>query len=72
MKNMPEVAFASNSDPLFSIFEELVQVVSDTVDEHLPVHEFEQQTFQLLLTFGRRLQQRVFDRLGDGDLGGID
>ncbi len=66
---MPQNVLAAKSQQLHQIVDDLMKIVADAVQRHVPIHEVEKQTFQRLLEAGRTTVQLLVDCLGDGDVG---
>jgi hypothetical protein len=66
---MPQQVLAAKSQQFHQIVDDLVKIVADAVQRHVPIHEVETQTLKRLLEAGRTTVQLLVDCLGDGDVG---
>jgi hypothetical protein len=66
---MAQELIAAKSQELHHIVDELLQVVSDAVQQYTPIHEVESKVLKVLLRGGHRAIQFLVDSLGDGDMG---
>ena len=66
---MPQERIAAKSQELHQIVDELLTLVSDAVQQYMPIHEFESRALKVLLRGGHRSVQLLVDCLGDGDMG---
>jgi len=66
---MAQELIAAKSAELHQIVDEVVTIVSEGVQEGMPIHEVELRTFRSLLRAGHAALQLLVDCLGDGDLG---
>ena len=62
-------AVAAKAGELNGYVDQLSDLIVKAIDEHMPLHEVEEQTFRVLLKLGRETLQLLFDLLGPGDVG---
>jgi hypothetical protein len=60
---------AAKRQELCQIVDQLLEHVSEGVEQQMPIHEVESQTFRTLLAAGRTTLQLLIDLQGDGDVG---
>lgn len=60
---------AAKRQELLQIVDQLLQCVSEGVEQQTPIHEVESQTFETLLKAGRATLQLLIDLQDDGDVG---
>ena len=60
---------AAKAGELNGYVDQLSNLLVKAIDEHMPLHEVEEQTFRVLLKLGRETLQLLFDLLGPGDVG---
>ena len=66
---MTQEIIAAKSAKVQETVAELLQIVSQAVDEQLPAHVVEQSLLKKVLAVGRAAMQLLFDQLGVGDVG---
>ena len=66
---MTKETISAKSTELQSHVDQLMDLVSEAVEEHTPLHQVEEKTLRVVLEMGRKTLQILFDILGPGDVG---
>ena len=64
-----EELIAAKREELHGIVDELLGIVSESVEEQVPIHKVELKAFRKLLRAGHTIVQLLVDCQGDGDVG---
>lgn len=67
--SMTQDSFSAKSAQIQLQVNKLLEIVSNAVERHTPIHDVERQTFDVLLQMGRSTLSMLLEALGDGDVG---